>query len=90
MKDVKDPRLEGVTITDVIVSDDYSIAKVFFFVHQGMDSKKVLKGFESAKGFFKAELSHSLDLRRVPDLRFIYDDTLDLFGQIESVGKDED
>lgn len=83
IKGVKDPRLEGVTITNVIVSDDYSVAKVFFFIHQDMDINKVLKGFESARGFFKGELSHILDLRRVPELKFIYDDTLDLFGKIE-------
>jgi len=90
IKGVKDPRLEGVTITDVVVSEDYSQAKVFFFIHQDMDLQRVLKGFESAKGFFKSELSHLLDLRRVPDLKFIYDDTLDLFGKIERlVGKDD-
>lgn len=91
IKGVKDPRLEGVTITNVIVSEDYSNAKVFFFIHQDMDLQRVLKGFESAKGFFKSELSHLLDLRRVPELKFIYDDTLDLFGKIEPAisGKDD-
>lgn len=90
LKDVKDPRLDGVTITNVVVSDDYSTAKVFFFIHKDMKLKSVLKGFESAKGFLKAELSHVLQLRRVPELSFIYDDTLDMFEKLnpDKIGKD--
>lgn len=90
IKDIKDPRLEGVTITHVLVSEDISLAKVFFCTHKGMDVERVLKGFESAKGFLRLELAHALNLKRVPELRFIYDDTLDIFGKIEPIGESEE
>lgn len=82
-KKVQDPRLEGVSITTVTLTTDYSEAKVFFYIQKGQDLIKVKKGFESAKGFLRAELGQIAQLRRVPDLKFIYDDTLDLFEKIK-------
>ncbi|MCX7991365.1 MAG: 30S ribosome-binding factor RbfA [Proteobacteria bacterium] len=82
-KEVQDPRLEGVSITTVTLTEDFSEAKVFFYIHKGQDLGKVKKGFESAKGFLRAELGHIAKLRRTPDLKFIYDDTLDLFDRIK-------
>lgn len=84
LREVQDPRLEGVTITDVLLSDDMSEAKVYFFVHQGTNIRQVLKAFENAKGFFKAELSHIIEVRRMPSLTFIYDDALDLFAKLNN------
>jgi ribosome-binding factor A len=82
IREIKDPRLDGVSITDVLLSDDMSEAKVFFFVHRDMDVRGVLKAFHSAKGFLRAELSHLIEIRRIPDLTFIYDDSLDFFERI--------
>ncbi len=83
LKDVQDPRLEGVSITNVVLTDDFSEAKIYFYIHKDQDVNKVKKGFESAKGFLRAGLGDEAKLRRVPDLKFIYDDTLDLFDKIK-------
>ena len=68
----KDPRLQGVFITDVIVSRDLTSAKVFFSVDDSAH-KKVAQLLNKASGFFRSSLSKSLDLRHTPSLSFIYD-----------------
>ena len=68
----KDPRLQGVLITDVIVSRDLTSAKVFFSVDDSAH-KKVTQLLNKASGFFRSSLSKSLDLRHTPSLSFIYD-----------------
>lgn len=83
IKEVHDPRLEGVSITNVTLSEDFNEAKIYFYIQKGQDPSKVKKGFESAKGFLRGELGHQAKLRRVPDLKFIYDDTIDLFDRIK-------
>tara|TARA_B110000008_G_scaffold173598_1_gene173288 strand:+ start:641 stop:979 length:339 start_codon:yes stop_codon:yes gene_type:complete len=68
----KDPRLQGVIITDVDVSRDLTSAKVFFSVDDNMH-KRVAQLLNKAGGFFRSSLSKSLDLRHTPSLSFIYD-----------------
>jgi len=68
----KDPRLQNVIITDVIVSRDLTSAKVFFSVDDD-SNKKVTHLLNKAGGFFRSSLSKSLDLRHTPSLSFIYD-----------------
>ena len=71
-KETKDPRLQTVVITDVIVTRDLTSAKVFFSVDE--PSQKVVASLLSkASGFFRTSLSKSLDLRHTPSLSFIYD-----------------
>jgi len=68
----KDPRLQDVFITDVIVSRDLTSAKVFFSVDDSAHNK-VVQLLNKASGFFRSSLSKSLDLRHTPSLSFIYD-----------------
>ena len=71
-KETKDPRLQNVVITDVIVTRDLTSAKVFFSVDE--DSQKTVTSLlNKAGGFFRISLSKSLDLRHTPSLSFIYD-----------------
>ena len=70
--ETKDPRLQTVVITDVIVTRDLTSAKVFFSVDES--SKKIVASLlNKAGGFFRTSLSKSLDLRHTPSLSFIYD-----------------
>ena len=71
-QETKDPRLKQVVITDVIVSRDLTSAKVFFSVDE--DSNKIVVSLlNKASGFFRSNLSKTLDLRHTPTLSFIYD-----------------
>jgi len=71
-KETKDPRLQEVVITDVIVTRDLTSAKVFFSVEE-FSQKSVAALLNKASGFFRKSLSKTLDLRHTPALNFIYD-----------------
>ncbi|MDY0360467.1 MAG: 30S ribosome-binding factor RbfA [Desulforegulaceae bacterium] len=79
IKKTKDPRLFGVSITDVKMNGDLSCAYVYFAV-TGANEKKIKEvqsGFKSAKGFFKKVIGTEIKLRYTPDLKFYYDSVLD-------------
>lgn len=83
---VRDPRAGHVLVTEVRVSPDLWVAKVFFRTlepHRKLE--EVEKGLQAAAPFIRKELGRSLKIRRVPELRFVYDRTLDSAIRIERV-----
>jgi len=97
-----DPRLAGVSVTDVTVDRELAYAKIYVSTVEGSVRKEeVLSGLEHAAGFFRFQLSQRIELRTFPQLRFKWDPTAeraerieDLFAQLrdeaESEGQDED
>jgi len=76
LQKVKDPRVEGVTLTGVRLSKDLRVAKVYFSVlGEDNDIKNATAGLDSAKGFIKRELGSKLDLRVMPDIQFLHDES---------------
>jgi ribosome-binding factor A len=76
IRKLKDPRIGMVTITDVEVTKDLSVARVYYSVLGEEDVITLTqKGLERASGFLRRELGHAMRLRVVPELRFHYDDT---------------
>ena len=74
--EVKDPRVSEIIIYDVVVTNDLSLARVYFGpMDIQQDATETLTGLESACGFLKTQLSRNLKLRKMPDIRFIIDDT---------------
>ena len=73
--EIKDPRVKGVTITEVQVAGDLSHAKVFYTA-AGPD-EALQKGLEKSSGFLRSQLAKSMLLRTVPQLHFSYDQSLD-------------
>ncbi len=83
---VKDPRVSGVSIIDVKLSKDYSVAKILYnIVGGGGDSDEVRKGLESCRNYIRGQLMNSLRLRVIPELVFIYDVSLDRAMAIEEL-----
>lgn len=74
---MKDPLVGFTTITDVVVSNDLRIAKVYISVY-GDDQKKqdTLRGLERARAFIQAELSTRVRLRYLPVLHFYMDESV--------------
>lgn len=83
-KEVNDPRLQGVVITDVIASRDLSSARVFFSCAESVQ-KEVSTLLYKASGFFRTRLSRVLDLRHTPTLSFIYDTAPNTGARIEDL-----
>lgn len=73
---VKDPRIEWVTINDVEVSNDNSIATIYWTVLDEVKRTQITKVLDVAKGFIRSELSKGFKTYTIPQLRFVYDDSL--------------
>jgi len=87
-KEIKDPRLEMITITAVKMSDDLKQAKVYFAISGNPEAKTgAIEGFNSAAGFLKKKLGRQLELRYMPALKFFYDESLDYGAHIDQVLK---
>ncbi len=78
-RQVKDPNLDFfVTVTEVVTSADLSSAKVYISVMANPEERAaVIERLSLAAGFFRKELSSYLPIRRVPELSFRYDDTIE-------------
>lgn len=73
-KKVKDPRLDFVTVTDVAVSGDLRLAKVYVTTFcEGREAQAVMKGLSRAVGFIRTELGRRMALRYTPELIFLPD-----------------
>jgi ribosome-binding factor A len=76
--EVKDPRVGMVTVTHVDVSADMSHAKVHFTHLAGREhADEAVKGLTRAAGFLRSQLSHRMKLYTVPQLHFLYDDSIE-------------
>lgn len=78
--ELRNPNLDDlvITVTEVQTAPDFSSAKVFISVLNGLDKKnEILKELSSAEGFIKKRIAEELFLKRIPSLKFIYDDSLD-------------
>lgn len=81
---IKDPRVGMVTITSVRVSTDLSYAKVFYSVLGGQDQRRdTQRGLNSARNFMRSAIAKALKSRTAPELKFVYDDSLDRSFAIE-------
>lgn len=82
----KDERLRFVTITKVNLTNDASIATVFYTV-LGNDEQRdsTTKNIENAIGYIRSSLGKSLEIRKVPEIRLKYDDSMEYGKHIESI-----
>jgi len=84
--EVSDPRLSGVSITDVKIDRELAYAEIFYSALEGSErSKEILEAFEHAQGFLRRELSQRIDLRTFPRLRFHWDPTFEKAERIERI-----
>ena len=85
---ISDPRLQGVnfSVTGVKVDTELTLARVFVdLLSPEHDRASVLAGLRSAAGVIRRELQGRVHLRRVPDLRFEYDESVQRGLRIETI-----
>ena len=76
-QEVRDPRVQGITVLNVLLTPDMKKADIFISQSNSfneMDSEEVKKGLEKAKGFIRRKLSKNLNLRRTPQIFFKLED----------------
>jgi ribosome-binding factor A len=81
--EAKDEDFKHVTITAVEATNDLSFAKVFFTTTD--DREKVTKDLNNAAGFFRSLLAERLEVRHTPELRFIFDESIEYGAKIEKI-----
>ncbi len=81
----QDPRLLQVTITDVTMSSDLSIASVRWLCPQEADRKDIQQGLVKAIPFLRSIIGDEIELRRVPNLKFYYDDAYEKGLQMDAL-----
>ena len=78
LRRVREPGVNGLTITHVQVTRDLQLARVYFrVIEDGRSLRDAARALRRARGFLRHELGQRLQLRRVPELTFLHDDTVD-------------
>ena len=81
--EAKDEDFKHVTITDCDVTNDLSFAKIYFTTTDNRE--KVEKDLNNAAGFFRSMLAERLEIRHTPELRFIFDESIEYGAKIEKI-----
>lgn len=77
-RDMKDPRIGFVSVTDVELSQDLRHARIFVSVYGDAEAKaRTMEGLRSAEGFVRTELAHRIRLRYTPDVSFRIDESIE-------------
>jgi len=77
-KEIKDPRIGFVTVTDVEVSPDYRHAKIYVSPFGDEEAERqTIQGLESAKGYIRTELGRRIRLRYTPEISFTVDKSIE-------------
>jgi ribosome-binding factor A len=71
--DITDPELEGVRLTAIVLSPDGKLARLHFAVPRGRPRTAVERAFTRATGFLRGRLAEGVELKRTPELRFVYE-----------------
>lgn len=83
---LKDPRIGFVTVTDVEVSSDLQLAKVYVSIFGSEEERKAsLAGLQKAKGYLRTEIGKRVKLRHIPDFTFKLDESINYGSKIESI-----
>lgn len=86
--EIADPRLNGVSVTDVRVDRELAFANIYVSAFEGSErANDILAGLNHARGFLRYELSHRIDLRTFPQLNFHWDPTFERAERIDQIIK---
>lgn len=84
--EISDPRLAGVSVTDVRVDRELAYASVYVSALDGSErSGEIIQALEHAQGYLRRELAQRVDLRTFPRLRFVWDATFERAERIEKL-----
>ena len=83
--EVKDPDIRFVTVTACKVTNDLSFAKVYVTVFDEEKKESTLKALNNASGFLRSKLCDCIDIRHMPELEFVYDESIAYGKKIENI-----
>ncbi len=88
MTETRDDLLKTITLTEVKLAKDLSVAKVYFTSISDLDHKTLEREMKEASPYLRGRLAKVLEARNIPELIFIYDETIEYATRIEKIIKD--
>ncbi|MEW6162105.1 MAG: 30S ribosome-binding factor RbfA [Nitrospirota bacterium] len=85
---LKDPRIGFITVTEVDVTDDIKIARVYVSILKDEERKTTLEILNSAKSFIRSELSKRLRMKFIPSIEFRLDTSAEYGSRIDRLLKE--
>lgn len=88
--DLKDPRVQSgmISVTKVVTAADLKTCKVYISFLSVVDEKETLAAIKNASGFIRNELKSKMDIRNMPDLNFILDNSIQYGIKISKIIND--
>ena len=83
--EIKDERINFVTVTSASITKDLYYAKIYVTVLNDKERDNIIKLLNKASNFIERELSRRIDIRKMPDITFVYDESLEYALNIESI-----
>ena len=84
-RSVRDPGLLGLTVTDVRMTADLQLARVYYTLLEDSDRRAAARGLRRAQPYLRREIGQRLQLRQVPEIRFVYDDSAEQQDRIARI-----
>ena len=85
MKEVKDQNIKFVTITGADTTNDLSFSKVYYTVRDKNKLDETKEALEKASSFIRTKLAERIEVRHTPELKFIYDTSIEYGEHIEEI-----
>lgn len=86
--EIKDDNIKFVSVTGCEITNDLSFAKVYVTVLDKEKKETTMKALDGAKSFIRGQLSKRVEIRHTPELRFIFDDSIEYGEKIEKLIED--
>ena len=83
--EIKDERIHFVTVTACSITNDLSFAKVYVTVLDDNERNSILNQLNKASNFIERELSKRVDIRKMPNITFVYDESIEYANNIEKI-----
>jgi len=83
--EIKDERINFVTVTSASITNDLYYAKVYVTVLNDSERDNIIKLLNKASNFIERELSHRIQIRRMPNITFLYDESIEYANNIEHI-----
>lgn len=84
LNEVKDSNIKFVTVTAVKTTNDLGHSKIYVTTLKEDLKMETMRALKNARGFIRSELANRIDIRHVPELEFIYDESIEYGKRIEN------
>ena len=84
-KEIKDEDLKFVAITDCKITNDLSFGKVYFTSLNDEKRDSIISSLNKASGFIRSNLCKNVNIRKMPELSFVYDESIEYGNKIDNI-----